>query len=222
MEKAKNCRPGLTVILPSGPRPAPVLKLVKTSSAQSKPSVDERLDLDWSILMARAQDGDQAAYRRLLELITPYLRSVAARRHSNQSDIEDAVQDILLAIHTVRASYDPVRPFGPWLLAIANRRLIDRLRMQGRRRRQETELTDEHENIQAISAGDTAIMSHELGRAIDMLPPNERQAMRLTKIQGLSLDQASATSGMSIVSLKVATHRAIKRLRQILTSRDGS
>ena len=59
-------------------------------------------ELEWSILMARAQDGDGGAYRRLLEEVTPYLCSLAASRHRDPSDAEDAVQDILLTIHAVR------------------------------------------------------------------------------------------------------------------------
>ena len=66
-----------------------------------------------AILMARAQDGDAGSYRQLLESITPYLRSRAARCHRDPSDIEDAVQDILLTVHAMRATYDPMRPSAP-------------------------------------------------------------------------------------------------------------
>src|SRR5229473_3246810 len=83
-------------------------------------------------LMARAQDGDREAYRTLLQDMTPYLRSLAARCFKRPSDIEDAVQDVLLTVHMVRHAYDPKRHFGPWLLAIASRRFIDRLRRETR------------------------------------------------------------------------------------------
>ena len=85
--------------------------------------------------MARAQDGDRAAYRRLLEDITPYLRSLAARHRVLSGELEDVVQDMLLTVHAVRHAYDPGRPFGPWLLAIARRRIVDRLRRRGGRGR---------------------------------------------------------------------------------------
>jgi RNA polymerase sigma-70 factor, ECF subfamily len=88
---------------------------------------------DWSKLMARAQDGDRQAYRTLLQDLAPYLRSIAGRCFKQSSDVEDAVQDVLLTIHVVRHAYDPSRPFGPWLKAIANRRIIDRLRHAKRR-----------------------------------------------------------------------------------------
>jgi len=175
-------------------------------------------ELDWSILMARAQDGDANAYRRLLENITPYLRAHAARCHRNPSDVEDAVQDILLTLHAVRRTYDPARPFGPWLTAIARRRLIDRLRRQGRRRAFETEFEPTYETLADPPAnlGDMANI-HEIAAAIDRLPSRQREAVQLTKIEGLSLKEASAASGMSVAALKVATHRAIQRLRGFLS-----
>ena len=113
----------------------PALSLVKEVTAARPP-----FELDWSIYMARAQGGDREAYRRLLEEITPYLRSLAARRIQNHSDVEDAVQDALLTVHAVRHTYDPTRPFGPWLVAIATRRIIDALRRRGRAGSRETPL----------------------------------------------------------------------------------
>ena len=95
--------------------------------------------------MARAQDGDRHAYRTLLEDMTPYIRSLAARCFKQPSDVEDAVQDVLLTVHMVRHAYDPGRPFGPWLLALANRRFIDRLRRETRHKAREIALSAEHE-----------------------------------------------------------------------------
>ncbi|UTD30081.1 RNA polymerase subunit sigma [Bradyrhizobium sp. WD16] len=170
--------------------------------------------------MARAQDGDTAAYRRLLEEVTPYLRSLAARRHRDPNDIEDAVQDILLTIHSIRQTYDPSRPFGPWLVAIANRRLVDRLRRQGRTSARETELTADHEAIAGLSANlEEGADRHELERAVDNLPPVQRQAVRLLKLEEMSLKEAAAASGLSVASLKTNTHRALKNLRKMLNDR---
>src|SRR5216683_4611389 len=178
-------------------------------------------DVDWTILMARAQEGDGAAYRRLLEEVTPYLRSLAASRHRDPSDVEDAVQDILLTIHAIRQTYDPTRPFRPWLVTIANRRLVDRLRRQGRFRSRETALTSEHETFPADQANiDQDVADrHELRAALDNLPPRQRQAIRLLKLKEMSLKEAATASGMSIASLKVATHRALKSLRKMLADR---
>lgn len=175
-------------------------------------------DHDWSILMARAQGGDRVAYRRLLEEVTPYLRALAARRHRDPSDAEDAVQDVLLTVHAIRHTYDPARPFGPWLVAIANRRIIDRLRRQGRTRSRETALKAEHETFPAPQANIPEEMSDRraLQEAVTNLPAGQRQAILLVKLKEMSLKEAAAASGMSVASLKVATHRALKNLRKML------
>ncbi len=175
-------------------------------------------DLDWSILMARAQGGDSVAYRRLLEEITPYLRVLATRRHCHPNDAEDAVQDVLLTVHAVRHTYDPARPFGPWLVAIANRRIIDRLRRQWRARSRETALKAEHETFPAPQANIPEEMSDRraLQEAVKNLPAGQRQAILLVKLKEMSLKEAAAASGMSVASLKVAAHRALKNLRKML------
>jgi len=178
-------------------------------------------DFEWSILMARAQDGDSGAYRRLLEEVTPYIRSLAASRHRDPSDVEDAVQDILLTIHVIRQTYDPTRPFRPWLVTIANRRLVDRLRRQGRLRSRETALTSDHETFQAGQANLHQEVSyrHELRAALDNLPPGQREAIRLLKLKEMSLKEAATATGLSVTALKGATHRALKNLRKMLSHR---
>ena len=175
-------------------------------------------DLEWSILMARAQGGDCEAYRRLLVEIVPYLRALASRRHHGPNDTEDAVQDVLLTMHAIRHTYDPARPFGPWLVAIANRRIIDRLRRQGRTRSRETALNAECETFPAPGANiqEEAADRRALREAVERLPRGQREAIRLLKLEEKSLKEAAAASGMSVASLKVATHRALKRLRKML------
>ncbi|MBA7466468.1 hypothetical protein ES703_43058 [subsurface metagenome] len=199
----------------------PPLRLVgKDGSASARVPQPTVLDTDWAILMARAQDGDRAAYHRLLQEIAPYLRALAVRRHRDPHDVEDAVQDILLTVHSIRHTYDPTRPFGPWLLTIANRRLVDRLRSQGRRRNRETALMPEHETFSEPQANlEEGPDRRELVKAIDDLPPMQRQALRLLKLKEMSLKEASTVSGMSITSLKVNAHRAMKSLRKILGDR---
>jgi RNA polymerase sigma-70 factor (ECF subfamily) len=178
-------------------------------------------EVDWSILMAHAQAGDSDAYRRLLEEITPYLRRLAARRHRDPDDIEDALQDILLTVHAIRHTYEPARPFGPWLVAIANRRLIDRLRRQGRLRSRESTLTAEHETFPAdpTNMDDEISDRRALHDAVDKLPARQRQAIRMLKLREMSLKEAAVATGMSVAALKVATHRALSSLRKLLSDR---
>lgn len=175
-------------------------------------------DLDWTILMARAQDGDNSAYLRLLQEITPYLRSLARRWHKDHWDIEDTVQDILLTIHSIRHTYDPARPFGPWLVGIANRRAIDRLRRRGRQILREAPLTAEHETTAApADNSDDVLGKHRLTEALGGLPSVQRTAVDLLKLKEMSLKEASEATGLSVASLKMATHRALLNLRALLS-----
>jgi RNA polymerase sigma-70 factor (ECF subfamily) len=177
---------------------------------------------DWSTLMGRTQGGDRQAYRALLEAITPYIRSLAGRCFKQPTDVEDAVQDVLLTIHMVRHAYDPRRPFGPWLVAIAHRRIIDRLRRDIRRKTREVALAADHETFADASTNLDGGSPDELAliRAIDRLPPEQRQTITMLKLNEMSLQEASAASGRSVVALKVATHRAMKRLRRMLRRSD--
>ncbi|WP_316151529.1 sigma-70 family RNA polymerase sigma factor [Cupriavidus sp. BIC8F] len=178
---------------------------------------------DWSAMMARAQDGDRAAYRRLLEGITPYVRALAARQVRNRGDIEDAVQDVLLTVHAVRHTYDPARPFGPWLVAIAHRRIIDGLRRRGRTSSHESPLDTEQETISDPGANilERAVDARVVRDAVERLPLGQREALRMLKLEEMSLKEAAAASGMSVSALKVATHRALKTLRKMFESQGG-
>ncbi|MFB9269317.1 sigma-70 family RNA polymerase sigma factor [Bradyrhizobium erythrophlei] len=196
----------------------PALKLVvKDGGSGVQGSASATRDVDWSILMARAQEGDRTAYHRLLLEITPYLRSLGARRLWNPSDVEDAVQDVLLTVHSIRQTYDPARPFAPWLVAIATRRFVDRLRRQGRARGREIPLTGEHETFWEPPANlEESTDRHKLEEAVNNLPPAQRRALRLLKLKEMSLKEANMASGMSVTSLKVNVHRALKSLRKML------
>ncbi len=81
----------------------------------------------WGPMMVASQNGDAAAYRALLGEVAVWLRRYYVRRLPPAA-IEDAIQDVLLAVHEKRHTYDPARPFGPWLAAIARYKWIDRLR----------------------------------------------------------------------------------------------
>ena len=200
---------------------SPNLTLVSeaTLSSAVNPRQDEPAlrTLDWSVYMARAQSGDREAYRRLLEEIAPYVRSLAARRMQNRSDVEDAMQDTLVTVHAARHTYDPTRPFGPWLVAIANRRIVDALRRRGRTGSRETVLETEHETFAAPETNyqEAASDGRALREALETLPPGQRDAIRMLKLEEMSLKEAAAASGMSVAALKVSTHRALKNLRKI-------
>lgn len=172
-------------------------------------------------LMKAAQAGDQDAYVQLLLEITPRLRRIVLRNRGflSTEDIEDLVQDILLSLHAVRATYDPRRPFMPWLLAIVRNRLADGARRYARTAAREvaTDRLDvtfaaETANITAEAYGDPEAVK----RAVHTLPAAQRTAVEMLKLREMSLKEAAAASGMSIGALKVATHRAMNTLRKML------
>lgn len=174
--------------------------------------------------MERAQGGDGRAYGELLRLITPRLRQAVQRRRRLQScDVEDLVQDILLSLHAARATYDPARPFLPWLMAIARNRIADGARRYARRAA--NEVVSDH--LPETFEGEPANMLIEsysnrevLARAMADLPPGQRRAVELMKLNEMSLKEAAAVSGMSVGALKVAVHRAMGALRRTLGARD--
>lgn len=208
----------------NGHNGGPHLKLVTKKHTHERrdhstgAGLDRARDVARSILMARAQEGDRDAYRELLADIIPYVRAIASRRLSNPADVEDAIQDVLLTIHTIRHTYDSARPFAPWLAAIAERRVIDQVRRTSRSAARQTPLKREHETFAAPQTNiDTAMVDGDsLAKAMDSLTPVQREAVSLLKLKELSLKEAAAASGLSVPALKVAMHRAMKRLRKFL------
>jgi RNA polymerase sigma-70 factor (ECF subfamily) len=173
--------------------------------------------------MARGQQGDADSYRRLLAAITPYLRALAHRFGLGGPDLEDAVQDVLLTVHSIRHTYDPTRPCAPWLAAVARHRLLDRLRRRVRQTGRETELTEAHETFAAVETNHPELAG-EAGRlkaAIASLPEGQRRAVELLKLKEMSLKEAAQATGQSETALKVSVHRAIKRLRTLLGGGEG-
>lgn len=181
-------------------------------------------DLRWSRLMVAAQAGDRHAYEDLLRECLPLIRRICRARLRDAAEAEDAVQDTLLTIHRARATYDGSRPFRPWLVAITERRALDRIRARGRRAGREAALDLAAELAAPEASADAALDAEraavKLRDAVQELPESQRTALGLTKLQDLTLQEASARSGMSIGAIKVATHRAVQTLRRRLTGQE--
>jgi RNA polymerase sigma-70 factor, ECF subfamily len=175
-------------------------------------------DQSWSQLMRAAQNGDGAAYERLLREIAPFIRALVRRHCREPSDVEEMVQETLLTVHRVRQTYDPQRPFSPWLAAIASRRAIDGLRARLRIARYETSEAGTYETFADPAANNDVEgvrAAEEVTLLLRQLSPGQRQALESLKLRELSLAEASAASGQSIAALKVNAHRALKALRAL-------
>ncbi len=191
--------------------PLPGLVLRRVTDERESSARDAR----WAAWMRAAQQGDSRAYERLLRECLPLLRAICRQRLRDPAEVEDAVQDTLLTLHRVRHTYDPARPFRPWLAAIADRRALDRLRALARRRGREADI-EAAEQIGVGGDAEARLLSADLQAAVRELPQSQRTALQLTKIEAMSLAEASARSRMSIGALKVATHRAVQSLRRKL------
>lgn len=178
-------------------------------------------DLRLRGLMRSAQLGDSRAYAELLGAITPRLRQIISHKRGflQAADIEDLVQEILLSLHAVRNSYDPERPFMPWLMAIAQHRLADAGRRYYRQVARQNELDEWSASLaEDVPSVETEIYGNPEGlkQAIECLPPRQRIAIQLLKLREMSLKEAAEASGSSAGALRVSVHRAMTKLRQTL------
>lgn len=173
--------------------------------------------------MAAAQQGDGVSYAALLTAVAPLLRRAARTRwpRTDAATIEDAVQETLLALHQSRHLYDPARPFLPFVLGILRFRGTDAIRRHRRSFARESSIDDVPESSAALAAEgrqDAGLEADALRAALARLPEGQRRAIELTKLREWSLEEASASTGMSVTALKVATHRGLKALRKMMGS----
>lgn len=200
-------------IMSSDARPSDAWPLRRAMSAGEQAAAER--EARWGALMAAAQSGDARAYETLLREATPRIRALCRARMRDTADVEDAVQDALLTLHSLRHTYDPSRPFGPWLTTITIRRAIDRVRRRGRTNGREAPIDDLPEGAASVQPeAEARLEARTLREAVASLPESQRTALRLAKLEDLPLAEASARSGLSVGALKVATHRALHSLRR--------
>jgi RNA polymerase sigma factor (sigma-70 family) len=178
-------------------------------------------------LMAAAQDGNAAAYESLLRGCLPLIGSMVRGKGVPADRVEDVIQEVLVTLHRVRHTYDPARPFTPWLRAIAQRRAVDVLRSHGRHRTREIyePVTYETHPDPAPTAAQRLEQSagaDELRAAVAALPEGQRQAVEELSLRERTLEEAAARTGRTKGALKVNLHRALKTLRSHLAKGDGT
>ncbi len=154
-------------------------------------------------------DGDAAAHAALLRALVPLLRSFYRRRlRGDEADLEDLVQETLIAVHTRRATYDRERPFTAWLYAVARYKMIDHFR------RLRITVPVEHLADILVSEGfeDASSARLDVERLLSGLSAKQAQAIRDTRIEGLSVAEAAAKAGIGESDVKVSVHRGLKGL----------
>lgn len=167
-------------------------------------------------LLLQGMDGDSQAYQAFLKSLSTHLRAFLRRRLSAlPDDIEDLVQDILLAVHNQRHTYRSDQPLTAWVNAMARYKLIDLLRSRSGREA----LHDPIEDDMALFAAndhDAADARRDVSKLLNQLPDNQRLPIVHTKLEGLSVTEAAAATGMSESAIKVGVHRGMKALAALM------
>jgi RNA polymerase sigma-70 factor, ECF subfamily len=175
-------------------------------------------------LMTAGLDGDGGAYHQLLERLTAHLRAYYRQRFARighgPTEAEDLLQEVLIAIHTHRHTYDRSQPFTPWIHAIARYKFLDYLR---RTKSSFKNLPLENAHEFTSNSDMTAVDSGlDLQRLLSEISSKAREAIQYVKLDGLSVSEAAARSGMSESAVKVAVHRGLKALAMRIRQERGT
>ena len=178
-------------------------------------------ELDLQRLMLAGLDGDAAAHKALLTRLSAHLRAYfrtrLARIGMAAADAEDLVQETLIALHTRRHTYDRSQPLTPWVYAIARYRLVDYLR-RSKGSAMDVPI-EEAEEVLADDNPSSVESSLDLAQLMARLSPKARQAIQFVKLDGLSVSEAAARSGMSQSAVKVSVHRGLRALSRFAGER---
>lgn len=168
---------------------------------------------EWATWLRAGLAGDGAAYARFLQAVTPHLRAVAARRcrmaGAPDSEVEDVVQEVLLAVHLKRETWDPARPLAPWLAVIARNKTIDALRRRGRRT--VVPIEDVMESLAAPEPAET-LPAREMETLLAGLNATQRDIVQSISLREATIGETAQRLSMSEGAVRVALHRALKTL----------
>jgi RNA polymerase sigma-70 factor, ECF subfamily len=174
---------------------------------------DGQVDEKWAGMMRAAIAGDEAVYCRLLEEIGRSVRAMArgafSRAQAGNADVEDVVQETLLAIHLKRDTWDGGLRLAPWVAAIARHKIIDAMRRRGARRFQAIE---DFEAILAAPEPEDPHARSDAERLITQLPPRQRDIVRSISLEGQSIAATAMRLSMTEGAVRVALHRSLKAL----------
>lgn len=174
---------------------------------------------EWATWMRAGIAGDGVAYRRFLTAVTPHIRSVARARcrmvHIAGNEVEDIVQEVLLAIHLKRETWDDSRPIGPWVSAITRNKLIDILRRNGRHTAVPID-----DVVEVLAAEDNApeLSARDIDTLLGHLKSQQEEIVRSISLNGHSVRETADRLAMSEGAVRVSLHRALKALGALYRS----
>ncbi len=167
-------------------------------------------------LLIKGLSGDAAAYHAFLKSLSSHLRAFLRRRLARlPDDVEDLVQETLLAMHNQRHTYSPDQPLTAWVHAIAKYKLIDHLRRRSSRDALNDPL-DEETGLFVAADTEASDARRDLKRLLDALPEHYRVPITCMKLEGLSVMETAARTGMSESLVKVNVHRGMKALARMI------
>ena len=166
--------------------------------------------------MVSAQSGGEVDYQVLLKELAVVIHKFLGNRFGNDEFIEDCVQESLIAIHQARHTYDPGRPFRPWLFAIVRNKAIDFFRRRSKREKTLHRFHKEQEVLSQPGGQDYSLRQFMDGQFLDSLPKKDKEVLVLTKIIGFSVAETAEKLEISQGAVKVRVHRAIRKLRCLL------
>ncbi|NML34376.1 sigma-70 family RNA polymerase sigma factor [Paraburkholderia antibiotica] len=156
--------------------------------------------------------GDSAAYRQFLSELGPHLRGFLRRRlYDHAADVEDLVQEILLAVHNARHTYRVEEPLTAWIHAIARYKLTDYFRARSRHDALNDPLDDASELLAAPDL-EPAQAQRDVAKLLEQLPDRQRLPIVHVKLEGLSVTETAKLTGLSESAVKIGVHRGLKAL----------
>jgi RNA polymerase sigma-70 factor (ECF subfamily) len=170
-------------------------------------------------LLGRGLAGDVAAYHAFLKDLSTHLRAFFRKRLSGLPDeVEDLVQEALLAVHNQRHTYNPGQPLTAWVYAIAKYKLVDLLRRRTGRDILNDPLNDEFD-VLAHNDSEAGAARLDVAKLLQRLPDHQRLPIIHMKLEGMSVVETARVTGMSESAVKVGVHRGLKALAAMIRMR---
>lgn len=179
-------------------------------------SIDKK---QWIIWMELVQNGDKTAYKELLTKSEVLVRNFLRKKlQHNSPHLEDIVQEVLMALHKAKHTFDLSRPYTNWLYTIARYKYVDYLRKWSKTEKYEVYSDFDFDSFLATEELKLEL-DDDLENAISSLPKKQRETVEMINLKGMSISEVSKQTGSTETAIRVSAHRAYKRLKKILTGK---